>query len=109
VLHGEAVAWGLLAALRLARERGLVSRGEAQAWASRIDRLAPLPGIGALTWAELAPFVGRDKKRGEGRVGWVLPREGGVVMGVDVADDEARAAFAALQALPSEGPFASLF
>ncbi|MFH1177252.1 MAG: 3-dehydroquinate synthase family protein, partial [Acidobacteriota bacterium] len=44
-LHGEAVAWGLLAALRLARDRGLLGTASAQGWASRVGWLAPLPAL----------------------------------------------------------------
>jgi hypothetical protein len=53
--------------------------------------------------------VGRDKKRNGGRIGWVLPRDGGVVMGVDVSDREVAGAFEALKTLPAEGPFTGVF
>ena len=108
-LHGEAVAWGLLAELRLARERGLLSTAEAVTWAERLQALAPLPSLAGLTWAAVAPFVRRDKKRQAGRVGWVLPRMGGVVLDVPVGDDEAESVFELLQQLPREGRFATLF
>jgi len=108
-LHGEAVCWGLLAVLRLARDRGLLSTADAQTWAARVGHLAPLPPISDLTWESLAPFVARDKKRAEGRVGWVLPRDGGVVMDAGVDDAEARAVYAELQRLAPEGPFTELF
>ena len=108
-LHGEAVAWGLLAELRLARDRGLLSTAEAQAWAERIRALAPLPGLAALPWEEVSPFVARDKKRQGGRVSWVLPRMGGVVLDVAIGEEEAAAVYAALATLPPEGPFSGLF
>ncbi|MFZ5788704.1 MAG: 3-dehydroquinate synthase [Acidobacteriota bacterium] len=104
-LHGEAVAWGLLAVLRLARDRGLLATAEAQTWAARLQPLAPLPDVAGLGWAQLAPFLGRDKKRGGGEVRWVLPRFGGVVAGVAVPEDEIARVWSALSALSGAGPF----
>jgi 3-dehydroquinate synthase len=108
LLHGEAVAWGLLASLRLARDRGLLPTDEARDWAERLQYLTPLPPLSGLTWDDVAPFVRRDKKRTGDRVGWVLPRRGGVVLDVDVADAEARAVFEAILALPAAAPLAAL-
>ncbi len=107
-LHGEAVAWGLLAELRLARDRGLLSTAEAVTWAERLQVLAPLPSLAALPWEAVAPYIGRDKKRQGGRVGWVLPRMGGVVLDVPVAGAEAEAVYTQLRELPPDGPFAAL-
>ncbi|OFV80440.1 MAG: hypothetical protein A2Y78_02495 [Acidobacteria bacterium RBG_13_68_16] len=108
-LHGEAVAWGLLGALRLARDRGLLSTAEAQTWAERIQTLAPLPDLEGLPWDSIAQYVARDKKRQGGRVGWVLPRLGGVVLDVACGDVEVAAVYARLASLPAQGPFNSLF
>lgn len=108
-LHGEAVAWGLLAELRLARDRGLLATSEAQAWAGRLSALAPLPGLGDLEWSQVASYIGRDKKRRDGLVPWVLPRLGGVVLGARVTEAEAAALFAELVALSPAGPFTPLF
>ncbi len=108
-LHGEAVAWGLLAELRLARDRGLLSTAEAHAWAERVRSLAPLPGLEGLAWNDVQPFLARDKKRHAGKVGWVLPRLGGVVLDIAVGGEEAAAVFAELAKLPPQGPFTGLF
>jgi 3-dehydroquinate synthase len=108
-LHGEAVAWGLLGALRLARDRGLLSTAEAQTWAERIQTLAPLPDLEGLPWDSIAQYVARDKKRQGGRIGWVLPRLGGVVLDVACGDVEVAAVYARLASLPAQGPFNSLF
>lgn len=108
-LHGEAVAWGLLAELRIARDRGLLATSEAQAWAGRLATLGPLPGIGDLPWEKVAGFIGRDKKRRAGAVPWVLPRLGGVVLGSAVSEGEAAAVYAELQLLAPSGPFSPLF
>ncbi|HVN75104.1 MAG TPA: 3-dehydroquinate synthase family protein [Thermoanaerobaculaceae bacterium] len=107
-LHGEAVTWGLLAELRLARDRGLLSTAEAVTWAERLQALAPLPDLRGIAWEAVAPYIERDKKRLGGRVGWVLPRMGGVVLDVAVTDDEAAAVYALLQELPPAGPFTTL-
>lgn len=107
-LHGEAVAWGLLLALVLAQRRGLLASVEAARWAGRLERLAPLPPI-PVGFEELAPFLGRDKKRVRGSLRWVLPRLGGVVLGVEVPAEDVRAAFEEVTALPPSGPFAQLF
>jgi 3-dehydroquinate synthase len=108
-LHGEAVAWGLLAELRLARDRGLLSTAAAQTWAARIATLAPLPGLDGLPWDAVAPFIARDKKRTGGHVGWVLPRLGGVVLDIAVSDNEAEEVYGLLCGLPPDGPFEALF
>ena len=108
-LHGEAVAWGLLAELRLARDRGLISTEEALKWAARIGVLAPLPSLEGISWDALAPFVARDKKRAGGQVGWVLPRLGGVVLDVAVSWGEGGEVLSRLAALPPTGPFDALF
>jgi 3-dehydroquinate synthase len=108
-LHGEAVAWGLLAELRLARDRGLIGTADAQAWAARLEALAPLPSLGNLSWEDVSPFISRDKKRERGRVGWVLPRLGGVVMGVEILQDEAAAVFSELASLGPGEHLTSLF
>lgn len=107
-LHGEAVAWGLLAVLRLARDRGLLSTADAQSWAGRLEKLAPLPPIDDLAWERVAPFVTRDKKRRDGDVDWVLPRLGGVVLGVRIPEEQIARVHEALCTLPPEGPFSGL-
>ena len=89
-------------------DRGLLSTAEAVTWAERLQLLAPLPGLSELPWEAVAPFVGRDKKREGGRVGWVLPRMGGVVLDVAVTDAEAEAVYGQLRALAPNAPFASL-
>lgn len=108
-LHGEAVAWGLLAELRIARDRGLLATSEAQSWAGRLAVLAPLPMLVDLEWGSVSEYLGRDKKRRAGLVPWVLPRLGGVVLGARVTEAEAAAVYAELGALAPAGPFTPLF
>jgi 3-dehydroquinate synthase len=73
--HGEAVAYGLLFALRLARARGLdpALADRARALLARLEP-PPLPaGDRALEPEALLAFIRRDKKADEGGVAWVLP------------------------------------
>jgi 3-dehydroquinate synthase len=108
LLHGEAVAWGLVAALILSCERALLPLAEARRWAEWLELLRPLPNLGGLRWHDVAPFLARDKKRSRGSVGWILPRVGGVVVGLEIADEEARQAFERLKTVQDE-PLPSLF
>ena len=75
--HGEAVAYGLLFALRLAERRGL-DAAEPELFA-RVRRLVarlglpPLPA-GRLDAGDLVSRLGRDKKARRQGLVWVLPR-----------------------------------
>ena len=69
--HGEAVGYGMLFALRLARRRGLDPAVELRLGAL-VERLG-LPPLPALDPERLMAFVARDKKAGEEGVVWVLP------------------------------------
>lgn len=109
LLHGEAVAWGLLTALSLAVRRRLLEPGEARRWVRRLLDAAALPPVADLPWETLRAFIGRDKKAAAGTVGWVLPRAGGVDTGVAVADEEAREAWRAVCARAVDGRLADLF
>jgi 3-dehydroquinate synthase len=70
-LHGEAVAYGMLFALRLARRRGL-DAAAARRVAALLGRLQ-LPPLPALDPQELAARMARDKKARERGLVWVLP------------------------------------
>jgi shikimate kinase/3-dehydroquinate synthase len=86
--HGEAVAIGLLAALRLSGREPL--RGEVAELLSGHGLPLSAPGVDADAVLEL---VGRDKKRRGGRVPFVLIESPGrVTPGHDVPEAELRAA-----------------
>jgi len=96
-LHGEAVAWGLLAALRLGVRRGLLSDGNARRLADVLDRLGPYPPIDDLDAEAVIRHIGVDKKRDDLGVGWVLPTDSGVALDQRVPADEIREVLVGLQ------------
>ena len=96
-LHGEAVAWGLQAAARLAHRRGILSaagEGRLRAALGGNDNLPPITGIDP---ESLRAHIGRDKKSDADGVAWVLPTDDGVVLNQRVPTDEALEVFFDLQ------------
>jgi 3-dehydroquinate synthase len=95
LLHGEAVAWGMIAALYLARQRGMISTRQAERMESLIYRYGPLPPL-KLRAAKLVAATGADKKNMGGVRRFVLPVGIGdacVVEDVTPAELEAAAKF----------------
>jgi shikimate kinase/3-dehydroquinate synthase len=93
--HGEAVALGLLAALRLSSVPDL--RDEVSTLLA--ERGLPTTLDAAIDVEAVVAAVQRDKKRRSGRVGFVLVDRPGIVRtGRAVADDDIRAALAELAA-----------
>ena len=87
-LHGEAVAWGLLAAARIGRRRDLLSSDGEGAIAAAVATLGPLPSLADIDPESTLDFIGHDKKRGDGGIGWVLPTNKGVVLNQRVSAQE---------------------
>jgi 3-dehydroquinate synthase len=88
MLHGEAVAWGMLAATRLAVLWGSLEERSAQKIAAAIDIYGPLPEVKDISPDRLLGRLGSDKKTLQGKVHFVLPTEIGavkVVAGIDPA------------------------
>jgi 3-dehydroquinate synthase len=87
--HGEAIAYGMLAAADLAVARGALADRERQELAQLITLLGPLPPIGDLAIPEVLEAVRRDKKVVHGRLHFVIAIEIGATMTVDdVTEDE---------------------
>jgi 3-dehydroquinate synthase len=103
-LHGEAVAWGLRAAARLARRRGVLSASGERELRAVIGPLDSLPTIADIDPEGLRAHIGRDKKRDAEGVAWVLPADDGVRLNQRVETDEALEVFAALQRESHGGP-----
>jgi 3-dehydroquinate synthase len=89
--HGEAIAYGMLAAADLAVARGALADRERQALAALVAKLGPLPPVADLPVPEIIEAVRRDKKVVHGRLHFVIPIEIGATMTVDdVSEDELR-------------------
>lgn len=61
--HGEAVAWGLLAALHLSEARGLLSEDAARRCREVVSALLAPPRLSAPVRSGWTAFLGTDKKR----------------------------------------------
>jgi 3-dehydroquinate synthase len=72
-LHGEAVAWGMNAAIYLAQSAGLVEAKEGQRMLDCIASYGPIPALDGLSPAALAARLQADKKTIQGQVHFVLP------------------------------------
>jgi 3-dehydroquinate synthase len=87
--HGEAVAYGLLAAARIAAHRGLFAEDERHRIADVITALGPLPSVADLSIGDVLEAIRRDKKMSRGVLRFVLPVSIGSAQVVnDVQADE---------------------
>lgn len=77
-LHGEAVAWGMIAAAHISTKLGRGDAESARRITERVLSLAPLPKVDARSPAILR-LLRTDKKTRNGVVHFVLPREIGKV------------------------------
>lgn len=83
-LHGEAVAWGMLAAAEIAVEQGLLGREDRSRIAHLILRVGPLPALPKLDARKLLAALRVDKKTRGGKLHFVLPTRIGAA---EVRDD----------------------
>jgi 3-dehydroquinate synthase len=101
-LHGEAVAWGMIAATHIAVATGRLDRNAAGRISKAVLSLGPLPGVQARGRA-IVRLLRSDKKTRNGVVHFVLPREIGKVEIVnDVAESVIIEAVDDLRRLSSE-------
>jgi 3-dehydroquinate synthase len=77
-LHGEAVAWGMIAASDIARETGKLDCATAGRIQDTIMRLGPLPNVHVRT-RNILKLLQSDKKTRKGVVHFVLPTDIGRV------------------------------
>jgi 3-dehydroquinate synthase len=95
LLHGEAVGWGMVAALYIAHRRGIIAGKQAERMENLIYLYGPLPPL-KLRAAKLVAATGADKKNVGGVRRFVLPvgiGDAGVVEDVSAAELEAAAKF----------------
>jgi len=91
LLHGEAVGWGMVAALFVARERGTISRAQFDRLEDLIHLYGPLPAL-KLRVPKVVAATSGDKKNVGGVTRFVLPvgiGDAGVVEDVSAAELEA--------------------
>jgi 3-dehydroquinate synthase len=87
--HGEAIAYGMIAAADLACARGALAERDRQAIVQLITQLGPLPPVGDLSIPEILQAVRRDKKVLHGTLHFVIAIEIGATMTIDdVTEDE---------------------
>jgi 3-dehydroquinate synthase len=87
--HGEAIAYGMLAAADLAVARGALAELERQALAKLIAELGPLPAVADLSLREMMEAVRRDKKVINGKLHFVIAIQIGATLTIDdVTEDE---------------------
>ena len=87
-LHGEAVAWGMRAAIYLGEITGHVSAEDSVDMLNLIADYGPVPPVDGIAAEDLAARLVHDKKTVQGKVHFVLPVRIGevtVVAGVDEA------------------------
>ena len=88
-LHGEAVAWGLLAAAKLGRRHGVLSSEGEEAIVAAVSTLGTLPSIDEIDHDAVGSYFGRDKKKSDRGIGWVLLTDKGVALNQRVVAKEA--------------------
>jgi 3-dehydroquinate synthase len=92
LLHGEAIAWGMLAALQIALARNAVGPDQAERIEQTILAYGPLPTFRARP-VQLLAAAGRDKKNRAGTRRFILPKGiGNAIVVEDVTDAELEAA-----------------
>ena len=90
--HGEAIAYGMMAAADLAAARGALAERERQALVGLITKLGPLPPVSDLPISDVLDAIKRDKKVVDGTLHFVIAIQIGATMTIDdVTEDELRA------------------
>jgi len=88
-LHGEAVAFGMRAATKLAEITGRLGSSDAAAIHAVIKRYGPIPPVNGIASRNLLERLASDKKTIHGKVHFVLPVRIGEVAIVNGIDDRA--------------------
>ncbi|MBI4444389.1 MAG: 3-dehydroquinate synthase [Acidobacteria bacterium] len=75
ITHGEAVGYGMVAATRLSRSKGLLKPEQAEHIEGVVRKIGPLPSIEDVSAERMLESMERDKKRKEGQIMVVLLKE----------------------------------
>jgi 3-dehydroquinate synthase len=105
LLHGEAVGWGMVAALYIAHRRGIISGRQAERMENLIYLYGPLPPL-KLRAAKLVNATGADKKNVGGVRRFVLPLgigDAGIVEDVTHSELDSAAKFMLARAAEVHG------
>lgn len=73
LLHGEAIAWGMIAATKLSFLAGLLSKEDCTLIEQTIRNYGPIPSVSDLSSDNLIGRLAKDKKTFGGKVHFVLP------------------------------------
>jgi 3-dehydroquinate synthase len=73
--HGEAIAWGMMAATMLGLATGRTSEADAVRILRFIARVGPLPSLAGINAEQLRAAIASDKKNRGGQARWVLATE----------------------------------
>jgi 3-dehydroquinate synthase len=95
--HGEAIAYGMLAAARISAARGLLPNDAEERLKTMIQHLGPLPLVTDLRIGEALEAITHDKKIVEGQLHFVLANGlGSTAIVTDVTTADLRTAMASL-------------
>ncbi len=99
--HGEAVAYGMLAAAALGAARGGLPEADREALTALVTKMGPLPPVGDLRAGEVTEATRRDKKVLAGRLHFVLPTGiGSTTTVTDVTPEELTQALVSIGLAP---------
>lgn len=88
LLHGEAIAVGMVAAMAIGVEKGLVDEDDRRRLMRLVETFG-LPTSADVDVTTVRQKMARDKKKSSGVQKWVMPiREGGVEVRTDVSDTD---------------------
>jgi 3-dehydroquinate synthase len=86
-LHGEAVAWGMIAATHIAHSMGALKPGDASRATDAVLGIGKLPVVEASA-KRIVARLGSDKKARGGKVHFILPKKIGAVEVVSGVPDD---------------------
>lgn len=91
--HGEAIGYGMLAALAIGVARGITPTSLSEEVAALITQLGPLPSVAGISAKEVYAAIGRDKKVVAGTLHFVAATDRGKTVELtDVTEKEIKAA-----------------